>query len=590
MHLTSSISPNLIKDFVFTSLVFLLMMCSCIAQDYHKILEQARLKNDYRALADTYLEIGLNEEENGHDLGKAFDYISRAIEYGELLKDTAHVNTCKYHIARYFLENEMYEDAIEEFKKVKKYFVKKGDNEMVVWSELNLFNAYKETYDLDLARASLDKVAGQKELGTNADLRINYLINKIQYHQALREIDSSLYLANLCFDEKFNGKILYQYTCLAHRGDVYLAKRDYPLAIEDYSNALQFFERQAYSKTRLRLYENMAKALYNSDDMQEAYSYKEKYQQLQDSIFTESRTIALNNRALKHQSEKKSLEISMLELENTMAEESNKQQKRALFVLGSLLALMLVGIYYIVGFYKEKINTASIIEEQNQKINQQRIKELQDQIQINSMQSMLTGQEVERERISKDLHDSLGGLLSAIKLQVDKIRSKGVKDNLKNDFQSATKLLDNAVSEVRSISQNLQPAALSRLGLVPALKDLINRYQSESGPEIIFQEFDMPKKLDQMKALGIFRIIQEILNNAIKHAQAKEVLVQLNGEDDDIIILVEDDGIGFDTDKKYKSMGLENIKSRVNYLKGTIDIDSRIGEGTTYLIHVKWKS
>ena len=205
------------------------------------------------------------------------------------------------------------------------------------------------------------------------------------------------------------------------------------------------------------------------------------------------------------------------------------------------------------------------------------------------MQSMLTGQEVERERISRDLHDSLGGLLSAIKLQVDKIRSKGVKDDLKKDFQSATALLDNAVSEVRSISQNLQPAALSRLGLVPALKDLIDRYQSDSGPEIIFQEFDIPKKMDQMIALGIFRIVQEILNNAIKHAEAQEVLVQLNVENEDIVILVEDDGIGFDATKKYKSMGLENIKSRVNYLKGTIDVDSRIGEGTSYLIHVKRK-
>ena len=86
--------------------------------------------------------------------------------------------------------------------------------------------------------------------------------------------------------------------------------------------------------------------------------------------------------------------------------------------------------------------------------------------------------------------------------------------------------------------------------------------------------------------MGIYRIVQEIFNNAIKHAKASEIFVQLNGEGDDIVIHIEDDGIGFDANKKYKSMGLENIKSRVNYLQGTIDIDSRIGQGTSFIIHL----
>ena len=89
--------------------------------------------------------------------------------------------------------------------------------------------------------------------------------------------------------------------------------------------------------------------------------------------------------------------------------------------------------------------------------------------------------------------------------------------------------------------------------------------------------------------MGIYRIVQEILNNAIKHAQASEIFVQLNKEDDNIVIHIEDDGIGFDPNKKYKSMGLANIRSRVNYLRGSIDIDSRIGEGTSFLIHLNSK-
>jgi len=254
--------------------------------------------------------------------------------------------------------------------------------------------------------------------------------------------------------------------------------------------------------------------------------------------------------------------------------------------LGLVLGLMAIGIYYIVRFYSEKINTAKIIEEQNEKINFQKFNELKDKIQINSMQSMIEGQEVERERIAKDLHDSLGGLLSTIKLQVDNIRNKKSISEDDKEIKTATQLLDTAVSEVRTISQNLQPGALNRLGLIPALKDLVNRYDNKYGPEIDLQHFDVPIKLDQTIALGIYRIVQEILTNAIKHANAKEILVQLNKETDEIIIHIEDDGVGFNTEKKYTGMGLENIRSRVNYLKGTMEIDSRKNQGTSFLIHV----
>ena len=86
--------------------------------------------------------------------------------------------------------------------------------------------------------------------------------------------------------------------------------------------------------------------------------------------------------------------------------------------------------------------------------------------------------------------------------------------------------------------------------------------------------------------MGIYRIVQEILNNAIKHAKASEIFIQLNKEGDNLVIHIEDDGIGFNPKQKFKSMGLENIKSRVNYLKGTIDIDSRMNEGTSFIIHI----
>ena len=207
------------------------------------------------------------------------------------------------------------------------------------------------------------------------------------------------------------------------------------------------------------------------------------------------------------------------------------------------------------------------------------------------MQSMLEGQEIERERIAKDLHDSLGGLLSTIKLQFDSVKTKVEPVTELSEYKSANKMLDTAVAEVRSISQNLQPGALVKLGLIAALKDLFNRFDDEHYPDIDFQYYNLPEKIDTMVSLSIYRIIQELLHNTIKHAKANEILIQLNKEDDELVIQYEDDGKGFDiVNLQRKGMGLENIKSRVNYLKGEISFDAKEGEGTSVLIqHIKYK-
>lgn len=205
------------------------------------------------------------------------------------------------------------------------------------------------------------------------------------------------------------------------------------------------------------------------------------------------------------------------------------------------------------------------------------------------MQSMLEGQENERERISKDLHDSLGGLLSTIKLQFDSVKSKMEEVGSLREYNSANKMLDTAVAEVRSISQNLQPGSLMKLGLVPALKDLFNRFDEEIYPEVDFQYYNIPEKIPNMVSLSIYRVIQELLHNAMKHAKANEILIQINTEEDELVIQFEDDGVGYDKNTiRSKGMGLENIQSRINYLKGQLSTHSVVGEGTSTLIRVRY--
>ncbi|MBL0025581.1 MAG: ATP-binding protein [Saprospiraceae bacterium] len=157
------------------------------------------------------------------------------------------------------------------------------------------------------------------------------------------------------------------------------------------------------------------------------------------------------------------------------------------------------------------------------------------------------------------------------------------------EYNQAHKLLDTAVEEVRTISRNLQPGSLHDLGLISAIRDLINRFEGENYPDIDFQHYEMPVKMDKMISLSVYRIIQELVTNSLKHAHATEVLIQLNMEDDELVIQYEDDGIGFDqSNLKRKGMGLENIKSRVNYMHGNLTMESKNGEGMSVLIRIKY--
>ena len=129
--------------------------------------------------------------------------------------------------------------------------------------------------------------------------------------------------------------------------------------------------------------------------------------------------------------------------------------------------------------------------------------------------------------------------------------------------------------------------------MIEAIKDMLNRYNREKGPEIIFQAYGFDgneKIIESSRALQVYRIVQELLNNSIKHSKGKEILVQLSLKEPDLEIIVEDDGIGYLPEAINKGMGLENIKSRIKYLKGELSINSRPNEGTSTLIQVPVKS
>ncbi len=563
-------------------------------KELNTLLSEARqskiLENKYDLSAIYYL-LGLYEYNNFNKSGQAFEYFTRSKEYYEILGDTSMVHRLELLIAERFASAGMHQEAIDLYSNALQYYTGLGDLHSVTHIQNDLSKIYLEKGDAEKGLQYLNQAIDLNKKLKDSTLLVEFLFNKVKSYVQLNELDSALLISFEAFgiSNKINDKRKISES-LYHIGNLNKVKSDYDKAVKYLLKSEEYADKNPYSLQRKRVYHQLSICFSNIDDYKNAYKYNQKYALLSDSILNQERTESIDNLTIKYESKEKNIKVKSLEIDKATAEAENEQQQRALYMLAGGLVLLLALLYYIINFYRQKEKADEIISTQKEEINQRKIRELEDNIQISSMQSMLEGQEIERERIAKDLHDSLGGLLSTIKLQFDSVKAKMKPVEELSEYKSANTMLDTAVAEVRSISQNLQPGALVKLGLVAALKDLFNRFDDDIYPDIDFQCYDLPEKIDTMVSLSIYRIIQELLHNTIKHAGANEVLIQINKEADELVIQYEDDGKGFDFENlTRKGMGLENIKSRVNYLKGEISYDAKEGDGTSVLIqHVKY--
>ena len=207
-------------------------------------------------------------------------------------------------------------------------------------------------------------------------------------------------------------------------------------------------------------------------------------------------------------------------------------------------------------------------------------------LQKERMFAEITMQENERRRIANDLHDSIGPMLSSVKLNINSIE---VKDTIDEQIvQKAGKHLDDIIRNMRQISHNLLPNTLERRGLIEALKEFTDSINDSKHIKVHLQlvhELSIGKE----KEIHLFRIIQEIVQNTLKHARAKNLQIGIGQENDHVLILTMDDGVGFDIDNvKDKSMGLgmKSLETRTEILNGKLVLESRPGKGTNYFIKI----
>lgn len=226
------------------------------------------------------------------------------------------------------------------------------------------------------------------------------------------------------------------------------------------------------------------------------------------------------------------------------------------------------------------------LRKQERSLHTREVSDLLKQQEINSLESMMKGQERERERVGRDLHDRIGSMLSSVKLQFSALEGRLTKleDTQRSQYDKLTGLLDETVAEVRRISHDMVRGTLADFGLLRALQDLGEALTAPGKLRVEMSAFGMEDRLPPPFEVGVYRIVQECVSNVLRHAKATELTIQLTRSVHALNVLVEDNGTGFDTDQLKAGLGLRNIKERAAALGGTASIDSALGRGTTVSI------
>lgn len=312
-----------------------------------------------------------------------------------------------------------------------------------------------------------------------------------------------------------------------------------------------------------------------------AFEYLQKRSVLADSINTEEIKEKIATAETRFKVLGKDKEIKLLQSEKELQQLSIRQKNILNYILLGGASGLLFILFLSYRNYRNK-----------QKLQQQRINELETENQLAATEAVLKGEEQERTRLAKDLHDGLGGMLSGIKYSLNTMKGNLIMtpDNAQA-FERSMDMLDSSIKEMRRVAHNMMPEALLKFGLDTALKDFCNDINSSGALKVNYQSIGLDKKtIDQTNAIAIYRIVQELLNNTMKHAAATTAIVQVTHIDDILSITVEDDGKGFDTLtlKNEKGIGWTNIQNRVEFLKGKLDINSQPGKGTS--VHIELAS
>ncbi len=290
---------------------------------------------------------------------------------------------------------------------------------------------------------------------------------------------------------------------------------------------------------------------------------------------------------VKNKTKEKEIENLQLKQENLTSEAKRKQNQNLFY--GALAILFFGGIIYYQNIKNSK--RKRLFAEQQKELEKQKNITLLKEQEITTINAMVNGQEKERIRIAEDLHDNIGSVLATLKLHFENLKLNREKKHFNQEalYLKTEKLIDETYFKVRNLAHAKNAGVIANKGLLTAVKIMAEKISDANKISIEVLDFGLEKRLENSLELTVFRIIQELTTNIIKHAEATNATINLSLYDNNLNIIIEDNGKGFtfNTSKlKNDGMGLGSIKTRVKHLKGTFEVDSTLGKGASILINV----
>ncbi|WP_118953142.1 tetratricopeptide repeat-containing sensor histidine kinase [Taibaiella helva] len=447
-------------------------------------------------------------------------------------------------------------------------------NQGRIYKEMQLWVKSKDRFDQVLLL--LDTVTIESNLLGISALEIKQIsyTNLGQLYIAQNNMQTALYYlqkSSKLLSSRSNP--YYQVPNLVGLGRVYLSLKKYKLAGRYLEDALALSQKSGIGDGLSEAAHYLSDLYAATGNYERAYRFHFEYKKMEDSIRQNEKASEIRQLETRYRIVEKDKKLAESRFLRTQQERLLKN--RNLWILLISVIALLVSIILVVMFRSYG---------QKQKIQQQHVHTLEKDKQIAVMKAMLEGEEKERGRIAGNLHDGIGSIISAVKMNFSILKLAHFEN--RDIYNKGMVLLDEAAKEIRATAHNLMPEILVQEGLEAAVRNFCKRMEQSRLLQIECQMNGDFGKIEKDMALLVYRIVQELVSNIVKHAMAAKALVQINYSDGLLMIAVEDNGRGIPGKEDAGGMGLRSIREKVSMLNGLMSVESTAAEGTQVYIEI----
>ncbi|NOY48680.1 MAG: tetratricopeptide repeat protein [Chlorobi bacterium] len=536
-----------------------------VSQQYTlKFLEFAKKRKDSFEIALGNFYLG-NSYVVEHNYEYALKQYLKSAKYFETVKDSARLSSILNGIGAAYQNYGNDSLSLKYYKQSQQISKSRGDLRRSAFALNNIGNIYKNRGALDVAKTYMEEAVNHIETTNQLQYIIPISINLANVYTDLKDFNKSTKIYNELLPKIDTLKEVFSHGAIMRGlGNSNLVRGNNKKALHNLKRAYNIYSNSGFFDDRYDMMPDLIKAYEVNKQFASGLKLFNEYNTIKDSIFNTEKDKNLTEAIQKYETQKKDKEIIQQQLL------LKKKQVQYSYMTGIAIFLLVTSIL------------TWFILQQRQKRKNQEIIALKREHQIKTLESLIEGEEKERLRIAKELHDGVNGDLSAIKYKLTSMQEMSNKI-----IDEAVEMIDKSCKQVRAISHNLIPPSLESFNLVEASEEYCQNMDVTHSQQINFQyigdDFSIPKNAE----INIFRIIQELVTNSIKHAMATEINVQMSCRKNTIQLTIEDNGKGFDKSEVVTDgIGLKNVQSRIDYLQGTIDLISN-KQGTSYAIEIE---